>query len=67
MATITFTFIIKMLRYGNYHQPGHSAHPAKKPRLYQEEEPRSQARKTIMMVIMMVMPTMVVVMVLISR
>ena len=66
MATITFTFIIKMLRYGNYHQPGHSAHPAKKPRLYQEEEPRSQVRK-IIMVIMMVMPTMVVVMVLISR
>ena len=66
MGTITFTFIIKMLRYGNYHQPGHSAHPAKKPRLYQEEEPRSQVRK-IIMVIMMVMPTMVVVMVLISR
>ena len=36
-AIIKIIMTIIMTRYGGYHN-----HPAKKPRLYQEEEPRNQ-------------------------
>ena len=51
-----------MTRYGGFHQPGHSGHPAKKPRLYQEEEPRSQVRKMMIIMVLLMMVMVMVVM-----
>ena len=49
-----------MSRYGGFHPPGHSGQPTKKPRLYQEEEPRSQVRRVMMTMVLIMMVALVV-------